>query len=106
MVTDHVVQRRRQLPTVTTCNTVMTLRNSLILYEHNMIRADQLSCWLSRASTLRTELTVLPQHGYLWNRLYSFAHCCCRLCEFVVVARLEVLGRVRPRSQAPQERLC
>ena len=25
---------RRQLPTVTTCNTVMTLQHSLILYEH------------------------------------------------------------------------
>ena len=42
--------------------------------QHSM--TDQLRWRLSLATTLRTELTVLSQHDYLWNSLY------CRLLAF------------------------
>ncbi len=48
-----------------TRNPVMTLQHSLIFDEHNIILTDQLSCCLSLALTLATQMTVLSQHDYL-----------------------------------------
>ena len=60
----------------------MTLQHSLILYIHNIILTDQLSRRLSLASTLKTELTVLSQHDYLRNTLYSFTPAQYSFCIF------------------------
>ena len=49
----------------------MTQHHSLILYKYSIILTDQLSRWLSLATTMRTELAVLFQHDYLGNTLYS-----------------------------------